>query len=155
MAVTIFAALLVLLSEPAYGRVTSQEPFRDRLQSATTVEEPWPPADAYRPGSGVTLPRVLEHVAASYTAEALRAKVQGKVVVECVVEVDGTVNRIRIVKSLDPYFGLDEAVVNAAKRWRFTPGAKDGQAVPVLVTMTQAFSLWTEKRPLWWRWIPF
>ena len=34
---------------------------------------------AYRPGSGITLPSVLREVKPAYTADAMRAKVQGSV----------------------------------------------------------------------------
>ena len=40
----------------------------------------------YRPGNGVTLPRVLREVRPQYTSDAMRAKVQGTVLLECVVQ---------------------------------------------------------------------
>lgn len=95
----------------------------------------------YRPGSGVLLPRVLREVKPQYTAEAMRAKVQGVVLLECVVLPDGTVGSVEVVKSLDPNFGLDQEAVRAARQWRFAPGTRFGEPVAVLVTIELTFTL--------------
>ncbi len=96
---------------------------------------------AYRPGNGVSQPRLLQEFKPIYTAEAMRAKIQGTAVVECVVMPDGTVGQAQIVKSLDPTFGLDLEAVKAAKRWKFIPGTLKGQPVPVLVLIELTFTL--------------
>lgn len=96
---------------------------------------------AYRPGSGIENPVVLREVKPNYTADAMRAKIQGIVVVECVILPDGTVGEAHVVKSLDPTFGLDQEAVKAARQWRFIPGKKQGQPVPVLVTIELMFNL--------------
>ncbi len=96
---------------------------------------------AYRPGNGVELPRVVQEIRPQYTADAMRAKVQGTVWVECVVLPDGTVGEASVTKSLDSVFGLDQEALKAAKRWRFIPGRRLGQPVPVLVTIELTFTL--------------
>jgi periplasmic protein TonB len=96
---------------------------------------------AYRPGSGVTSPSLVREVKPNYTAEAMRAKMQGVVLLECVVLVDGTVGDIRVLKSLDKVFGLDDEAIKAARQWRFLPGRRFGEAVPVLVTLELGFTL--------------
>jgi TonB family protein len=95
----------------------------------------------YRPGNGVELPRVLREVRPNYTADAMRAKVQGTVWVEAVVLQDGTVGQAKIVRSLDSTFGLDEEALKAARQWRFVPGTRFGQPVAVLVTIELTFTL--------------
>jgi protein TonB len=95
----------------------------------------------YRPGNGVELPRVIQEIRPQYTADAMRAKVQGTVWVECVVMPDGTVGEANITKSLDSVFGLDQEALKAAKRWRFIPGRRLGQPVSVLVTIELTFTL--------------
>jgi TonB family protein len=95
----------------------------------------------YRPGSGIINPRVIREIKPQYTAEAMRAKVQGTVLLECVVRPDGTVGRVDIVKSLDPTFGLDQEAVKAARQWRFAPGTRFGEPVSVLVTIELTFTL--------------
>ena len=96
---------------------------------------------AYRPGSGIELPRLLREVKPQYTADAMRAKIQGTAVLDCVVTAEGTVGECQIVRSLDSSFGLDQKAVEAARQWRFVPGKRLGQAVPVLVTIELTFTL--------------
>lgn len=95
----------------------------------------------YRPGNGVTVPVLLREVKPAYTAEAMRAKVQGTVLVECVVLPDGSVGNVQILKSLDSAFGLDQEAIKAAKQWRFRPGVRQGEPVPVLITIELSFTL--------------
>jgi len=96
---------------------------------------------AYRPGNGVTTPELLQEVKPAYTAEAMRAKVQGSVYLECVVRQDGSTGDCKVVRSLDPTFGLDQEAIRAARQWRFKPGTRFGQPVPVLVTIELMFTL--------------
>src|SRR5437773_4183308 len=95
----------------------------------------------YRPGNGVTLPRVLREVKPQYTSDAMRAKVQGTVLLECVVRPDGTVGDVQVVRSLDPTFGLDQQAVAAARKWRFAPGTRLGEPVAVQITIELTFTL--------------
>jgi len=84
---------------------------------------------------------VVREVKPAYTAEAMRAKVQGTVWLQCVVMPDGTVGNVQITKSLDSTFGLDQEAIKAAKQWRFKPGMRQGEPVPVLVTIELTFTL--------------
>ena len=95
----------------------------------------------YRPGSGVSLPEVIREVKPAYTAEAMRAKVQGVVWLECIVMPDGSVADVKITKSLDSVFGLDQEAIKAARQWRFKPGMRQGQPVPVIITIELTFTL--------------
>ena len=95
----------------------------------------------YRPGAGIVLPQPIEQVKPKYTADAMRAKVQGSVWIEAVVSPEGTVGEVRITKSLDRVFGLDEEALKAARQWRFVPGTRFGQPVPVLVVIELTFTL--------------
>jgi protein TonB len=95
----------------------------------------------YEVGNGVTLPRVLKEVKPAYTAEAMRAKVQGVVWLRRVVLPDGSVGRVEVVRSLDPVFGLDQEAVKAARQWRFSPGTRLGEAVSVRITIELTFTL--------------
>lgn len=95
-----------------------------------------------RPGTaGLEDPRPVRQVKPAYTAEAMRAKIQGMVAIECVVTPDGRVADLQIVRSLDPIFGLDREAMKAARQWRFIPGTLKGQPVPVLVRIELDFAL--------------
>ena len=96
---------------------------------------------AYAPGNGVTWPVDILQVKPKYTPEAMRAKLQGVVDLEIVVLEDGSVGKVRVVKSLDRASGLDDAAIAAAKLWKFKPGMKDGKPVPTIVGMSLEFRL--------------
>jgi TonB family protein len=94
---------------------------------------------AVKPGPDVTMPVVISEVKPGYTPAALRDGVVGSVLLDCVVNVDGTVGDVRILKPLDPR--LDEQAASALKKWRFKPGAKAGTPVPVRIDVEMTFSL--------------
>ena len=96
---------------------------------------------AYRPGNGVISPRLLVEVKPSYTADAMRAKIQGVVTLEAVVLPDGSVGNVHVTRSLDQTFGLDQEAIKTVKKWRFAPGTRMGQPVPVLVEIEMTFTL--------------
>ena len=95
----------------------------------------------YRPGNGTEWPRLLRSVRPNYTADAMRAKVQGIVRLKGVVMADGTVGDVRVTKSLDSVFGLDQEAIKAAKQFRFVPGTRFGEPVAVMVPFEIAFAL--------------
>jgi protein TonB len=95
----------------------------------------------YRVGAGVTPPIELRRGTAQYTLDAMRARIEGSVLLECVVQTTGACDSIRVVRSLDTAYGLDHEAVNAARLWRFRPGTRQGRPVPVLVTMEILFTL--------------
>jgi protein TonB len=96
---------------------------------------------SYQPSNGVTTPVLLREVKPSYTSDAMRAKVQGSVLLECVVRPDGSVGDVRVVRSLDAMFGLDLEAMKAARQWRFRPALRLGESVPVLITIQLDFTL--------------
>jgi TonB family protein len=92
-------------------------------------------------GNGVTSPIPITRAQPAYTADAMRARLQGVVVLNCVVQTDGTCSDIRVVRSLDMVFGLDQQAIASAREWRFRPGLRFGEPVPVQVTLEIAFSI--------------
>jgi protein TonB len=93
----------------------------------------------YRPGSGITPPRVLREVKAGYSEEARRANLEGEVVLEIVVRRDGSVSDVRLLAGL-PH-GLNERAIAAVRQWRFAPATRLGQAVDVIVEVAVEFKL--------------
>jgi protein TonB len=97
---------------------------------------------AARPGNGISSPRLIKEVKPNYTADAMRAKIQGVVTLEAVVLADGSVGPVRVTRSLDPNFGLDQEAERTVKLWRFEPGTNRlGERVPVLVEIEMTFTL--------------
>ena len=92
-------------------------------------------------GNGVTSPIPTYQPKPKYTADAMRAKVQGTVQMSAVVLTDGTVTDIHIVRSLDQSFGLDEEAKKTAAQWRFRPGTRLGEPVAVRIIIELDFNL--------------
>jgi protein TonB len=109
--------------------------------SSPQSPDQWPPAGVTRIGDGVSAPELTYEAKPRYTAAAMDQKIEGIVEVEAVIESDGTVGEVKVVRSLDAEFGLDEEAVKAVKKWLFKPGKKDGVAVPVLVNIEMTFTL--------------
>jgi TonB family protein len=87
-----------------------------------------------------TMPVLTKEVKPDYTDAAKARKVQGTVEMTVLVQADGTpASDVRIVKSLDP--DLDQQAIKAVRQWRFKPGTKDGQPVPVEVNIEMTFTL--------------
>jgi protein TonB len=92
-------------------------------------------------GNGVSSPQPIRQQDPAYTSEAMRAKVQGEVHLEAVVQPNGLLTDIKVIRSLDKVYGLDQAAIEAAKKWLFRPGMKEGKAVPVRVQLILEFRL--------------
>ena len=97
--------------------------------------------DGPYPGNGVSWPSLIVEVKPAYTAEAMRARIEGVVELEIVVLADGTVGRITLTRSLDSRFGLDEEAIKAVRRWRFDPAKLAGKPVTVRVPVEVSFRL--------------
>jgi protein TonB len=93
----------------------------------------------FRVGGGVSPPTIVSRVEPQYSEEARKARYQGTVVLEAIVKKDGTVDILRVVRSLG--FGLDENAIQALKQWRFRPGMRNGIPVDVALNIEVNFNL--------------
>jgi protein TonB len=87
----------------------------------------------------VVKPEALARVDPVYTESARRARIQGVVIVETIIDTHGRVTDVRVLKSLP--MGLSESAVDAVRQWRFKPATLDGRAVSVYFTLTVRFEL--------------
>ena len=71
-------------------------------------------------------PRGVTFVRPRYPHDAFDQKIQGTVVVEFVVDVDGRVVDARVVRSVPL---LDQAALEAVRQWRFLPATRRGRPV--------------------------
>ncbi len=95
----------------------------------------------YSVGDSVKPPQVLQQPKPSYTEEAREAKIEGIVMVSAVIQKNGSVGQIKILKGLG--YGLDESVVNTLSRqWKFKPGTLNDEPVDVSVVMEVSFRLY-------------
>ncbi|HTW67081.1 MAG TPA: energy transducer TonB [Bryobacteraceae bacterium] len=94
---------------------------------------------AYRIGGGVTSPQLLVKVEPEYSEEARKAKFQGAVVLQIIVDAQGNPRDIKIIRPLG--LGLDQKAIEAVEKWKFAPGKKDGKPVPVIAQIEVNFRL--------------
>ena len=71
--------------------------------------------------------------------EARRAKYQGTVALRVVVDKNGLVSRIAVMRSLG--MGLDAEAVSTIRKWRFQPATREGQPVAVELNIETTFHL--------------
>lgn len=93
----------------------------------------------YGVGEGVSAPVPLYKPEPAYSEEARKAKFQGNVTLWIVVNPQGTVTDIRVVRPLG--MGLDEKAAEAVRTWRFKPGLRYGVPVAVRVLVEVSFRL--------------
>ena len=75
-----------------------------------------------------------------YPADAKKQKVDGRVLVNFVVEKDGSITEVKVIKPAFPSLDAEAIrVVKAMPKWK--PGYQNGQAVRVQFTMPINFSL--------------
>lgn len=73
-----------------------------------------------------------------YPPEARAGGVQGVVVIDARVDVDGCVRNAEVVRSVPD---LDQAALDAVTQWEFSPTVLNGSPIPVLLTITVRFAL--------------
>ncbi len=74
-----------------------------------------------------------------YTEEARQARIQGVVIVQAIIDCQGFVTEINVLKELP--LGLSEAAVSAISQWRFEPATLDGRPISVYYNLTVNFRL--------------
>jgi protein TonB len=62
------------------------------------------------------------------------------------VEPAGVCTNAHLVRSIDRRYGLDDAALQNAKEWKFTPGTRNGVPVPVLVVIDVSFTTTPDPR---------
>ncbi|MEY3012436.1 MAG: hypothetical protein RIT45_1171 [Pseudomonadota bacterium] len=93
------------------------------------------PAAAAEP---VEPPKMERYVAPEYPASMLARGLRGAVVLQLVVEIDGSVGKVEVVESAGPDF--DAAAVAAGKLLRFTPAMQASKPVRVAIRFRYAFA---------------
>jgi periplasmic protein TonB len=91
-------------------------------------------------GNGVTAPVPLVEVKPAYTEEARKARAEGLVVLQCVIDRNGTADSFKVLRGLG--YGLDESAISTiANKWRFKPGTLNGKPVDVKINIEVSFRL--------------
>jgi TonB family protein len=91
-----------------------------------------------RVGGSIKAPAQTKRVNPPYPPEAQAAGVQGVVIMEATIGVDGKVTDVRVLR---PIPLLDQAALEAVRQWEYEPTLVNGVAVPVVMTVTLNFAL--------------
>jgi TonB family protein len=100
-----------------------------------------PKPDADEPielSTAVTPPKLVHRVEPEYPAHALRARIQGTVILEFIVGRDGGVRHVRVLRSVPL---LDNAAIAAVQKWEYAPARNAGHPVSVYLTLHVKFEI--------------
>lgn len=125
------------LSSTGVGPVDSVG-FGTTIATAPEPPPPTPPARPVRVGGAVRQPVRVKGVPPVYPAIAQTARVAGTVVIDAVIDVDGTVRDARVLSGPSLLSG---AALDAVRQWRYTPTTLNNQPVQVVMTVHVTFTL--------------
>jgi periplasmic protein TonB len=94
----------------------------------------------FRVGNGVSAPKLIYQVDPEFSEEARKAKYQGVVILQAIIDQAGRPTNLRVVHGLG--MGLDEKAKEAVAKWKFEPAQKDGHPVAVMSNIEVNFHLY-------------
>ncbi|MBZ5587604.1 MAG: TonB family protein [Acidobacteriia bacterium] len=133
---------------PPATEPTAAPPTPAPVVAAPAAAPPQAPAqapvqvgDVVEPGPDVIPPQAISRTPPTYPALAARQRQTGAVTMDVLVDENGNVEDVKVVKGIRPDFGLDAAAVSAVRTWRFRPATKNGVRVKVHISLTTTFKL--------------
>jgi TonB family protein len=92
-------------------------------------------------GGDVVPPQPVYSPKPAYPPLAERQRVDGTVFLDVLVDENGAVRDVKVLRGVKPDFGLDAAAASAVRNWRYKPATKGGVRVKVRITQPMAFKL--------------
>lgn len=99
---------------------------------------PAAPKGPIRVGGQIGEPAVLVRVPPEYPEIAARAQIHGVVILEAMVDEEGAVQDVRVLRSVK---FLDQPAIAALRQWRYTPLLLNGEPQPFVLTVSLTFRL--------------
>jgi protein TonB len=91
-----------------------------------------------RLGGDIRPPTLLQRVDPVYPDIAVRARVEGVVILEAIIDEEGRVKEVKVVRSVPL---LDRAAIEAVERWRCEPVVFNGRTIPVILNVVVSFRI--------------
>jgi len=91
------------------------------------------------PSETDSLPVVIKDAAVVWPRSALHSRRNGVVIVQATVNSEGRVVDVKVLRADHEGFGIPQAVMDAARDYRFKPGTKDGVPITTYATVTKAY----------------
>jgi TonB family protein len=88
-------------------------------------------------GGVVRAPTKIRDITPRYPSELAGSGIGGVVILEAVVDVNGFVSSVSVLKSAHP--ALDQAAVDAVRQWAFNPARLNCTAVEIFYNVTASF----------------
>lgn len=104
-----------------------------------TVTDPSVVTSPYRVGGSIGQPRQIKRVEPIYPPEAVLARTSGMVILEAVIDKNGKVKDLTVLRHVTPAF--DRAAMAAVQQWEYEPVLLNGVPVEVIFTVTVNFSI--------------
>jgi protein TonB len=123
---------------PDLGVISGHITSADELTPPPVAPVQQPSPAIVRPGGKIQAPTKIHDVSPVYPPIAQTAGIQGVVIIEAMIGVDGDVVDARVLRS-KPL--LDQAALEAVRQWRYTPTRLNGAPVAVVMTVTVNFQL--------------
>jgi len=83
-------------------------------------------------------PELIVKVTPEYPEMARRARIEGNVILEAIINTSGDVENVRVLRSIPL---LDNSAIAAVKKWKYKPAVQHGRPVKVFFTVVVTFSL--------------
>lgn len=129
----------VLVAEPAQMIEGAPPPWPDPSMTALQFSNQTSIPGVEHVRTGISPPRAVKTPPVDFSPPAKKFKIQGTCLVQLIVDAKGEPTHIRLVRSLAP--SLDQEALRAVAQWRFRPATREGQPVPVIITIEVAFRL--------------
>ncbi|MCP4602661.1 MAG: energy transducer TonB [Proteobacteria bacterium] len=130
------------LAKKMEPKFTKQEKVAPAMEAAHTLPKSVKPKRRVAPVPVYKLtkaPSFKKKIEPKYPEEARQAGIEGIVHLEVLIDEQGRVSKIRVLKTLG--HGLDRAAISAVSKSVFHPGIVGGKAVPVKIKIPYKFML--------------
>jgi len=124
---------------------------KEALEAAATPTPP-PPTPTAEPTAPViqlntfvppsetdSLPVVIKKHPVEWPTVAQKSRRQGVIILQATVNADGRVEDVKVLRADDKDDGIPEAAIEAARKYHFKPGTKDGVRIKTYATITETY----------------
>jgi TonB family protein len=125
----------------ARSRAVDEVPAADAVSVSPPPPTPAlqsPPQQPVRVSDRIKAPTQINKVQPTYPQIAQSARVQGVVILEATIGVNGKVTDVKVLRSVSL---LDQAAIDAVRQWEYTPTLLNDVPTSVIMTVTVTFTL--------------
>lgn len=84
-------------------------------------------------------PELIDKITPDYPEIARKARMEGRVILQAIINVEGQVEEVTILRSPNELF--NDSAVEAVRKWKYKPALQNGQPVAVFFTVIVEFKL--------------